>query len=280
MKKNQLNNTVAIENEVPVNQTTEPTSDVVNETTEPETIINPFANLDSSSAASSGTRKFDWTPQLQSISQKRANELVSRTQTDKTLADQATKMLEGNTSDLIDLINLAYDMDTIKADAEFLQLASTPELDGMLESQRSNRSKSKSKGLTKMAIILTYISSMYAELLIRETTGKPYQSNLTTELFVSDDRDAITRKIKSLQSKQSRLNKLAAYDTRAAAELADVKAEISRLNALRGTKVVSTTTVKSPEVSELREALAKLDVSSMDEAALKNFENIKQLLAM
>lgn len=278
MKKNQLNTTVetgAKTNEQLPTVTTEPTSEVVN-----ETVINPFANLDSSSTTTSGTRKFDWTPQLQTISQQRANELVSRTQTEKDLADQATKMLQGSTNDLIELINQAYTVKVIADDAEFLKAASSDELDGMLESQRSNRSKSKSKGLTKMAIILTYISSMYAELLIRETTGKPYQSNLTTELFVSDDRDAITRKIKSLQSKQSRLSKLAAYDTRAAAELADVKAEISRLNALRGTKVVSTTTVKSPEVSELREALAKLDVSSMDEAALKNFENIKQLLAM
>ena len=278
MKKNQQNTTVetgAKTNEQLPTVTTEPTSEVVN-----ETVINPFANLDSSSTTTSGTRKFDWTPQLQAISQQRANELVSRTQAEKDLADQATKMLQGSTNDLIELINQAYTVKVIADDAEFLKAASSDELDGMLESQRSNRSKSKSKGLTKMVTILSYIASMYAELLIRETTGKPYQSNLTTELFVSDDRDAITRKIKSLQSKQSRLNKLAAYDTRAAAELADVKAEISRLNALRGTKVVSTTTVKSPEVSELREALAKLDVSSMDEAALKNFENIKQLLAM
>lgn len=277
MKKNSTNQPVVNEENA---QTTNEAM-VSTSTVAAETVVNPFANLDSSSAASTGTRKFDYTPQLQAISQTRANELVSRTQTDKVLADQATRMLQGNTADLIELINLAYSPDDIKADAYFLNAASPEDLDGMLESRRSDRSKTKSKGLTKMSTILSYIAAMYAELLIRETTGKPYQSNLTTEQFSSDDRDAITRKIKSLQSKQSRLSKLAAYDTRAAADLADVKTEIVRLNELRGTKSVNTTTtVKSVEVDKLRDALATLDVSSMDEAALKNFENIKQLLAM
>lgn len=280
MKKNTTTNQPVVSEEN-VQATTPVEATVSTSTVAEETIVNPFANLDSSSAASTGTRKFDFTPQLQAISQQRANELVSRTQTDKALADQATKMLQGNTTDLIELINLAYTVKEISDDAAFLKAASADELDGMLESRRSDRSKTKAKGLTKMTTILSYIAAMYAELLIRENTGKPYQSNLTTELFVSDDKEAITKKIKSLQSKQSRLNKLAAYDVSAAAELADVKAEISRLNELRGTARVSTsTTVKSVEVDKLRTALADLDVSSMDEAALKNFENIKQLLAM
>jgi hypothetical protein len=136
--------------------------------------------------------------------------------------------------------------------ADILDGATEDELSRLLESRRSDRSKAKKAGLTTLDTIRRYISAWVAELVIREKSGKAYRAPSTSELgtFESTDRDEITKKIKSLQSKKCRLNQ--AMKTIMAAgidspelkkQLDDVDAEIQRLNAMRGTQP------KAPKVS-------------------------------
>ena len=144
------------------------------------------------------------------------------------------------------------------------------DLPKMLESQRSNRSKAKRTGLTAMPKVIDYVSSMVAELLIREKTGKAYNAAgtklATDHEALAADQDLLTRKINSLASKKSRLNKLAAYDDKAKAELAEVEAELQELRALRPTKTKKT--VKSVKLDDLKAGLAAGSISTEDLQAL------------
>lgn len=220
-------------------------------------------------------RTLSFTPVLNALANSRAVELVNIVNTRADLKDLATTMLTGqDPQDLVDLISKVFENDVIKADSACLDGASDDELDRMLESRRSDRSKTKAKNpASSMALCLKYIGSMYAELIIRAKTGKPYSSNLTTEYSDPSDKDAITRRIKSLQSKQSRLKALAKYDTKASDELNAVVNEIARLNGLRGVSTVRTTdVVKSENLDALRNALTLIDPESLDAESLAKYE--------
>ena len=114
---------------------------------------------------------------------------------------------------------------------------------------------------------------MYAELMIRVQLNAPYTgSNASGSDVDVSDLDAINSKIKSLQSKKCRLNKLAAYDETARAELAETEAEIERLSAYRPTTVNrAKVVIKSDQLKALRDELSKVDVSSLPEAEQARF---------
>lgn len=239
-------------------------------------VINPFAELQASTEANV-TRRLDFTPVLQDKARTRATELCKACTTED-LQVKANRMMDtGAPADLLDLIHSVYDDETIKADSAVLDGCPEDELDKMLESQRSNRSKSKRAGLrTKLTNTVAYISAMYAELLIREKTGKPYNAGSRQIEYdldaLKNDQDALKRKINSLASKKSRLTKLAEYDESAASELAEVEGQLAELRALRPTK--SHTAVKSVPVDVLKKALASLDKADMPEDVLELIEKI------
>lgn len=225
-----------------------------------EVTVNPFDNLTAVATTSSGTRKLAYTDQLQSTAKARAIELTKAC-TKPELADKANTMLTtGSVDILLDLIKSVFDESTIKQDAEFMQLATSDELSKMLESQRSNRSKTKRNGLTSMTNVLAFISAMYAELMIRSVTGKAYAASgnkLTDDRSeLASNSELLTKKVNSLASKKSRLTKLAVYDAKAKQELEAVEAELAELRALRPSK--STTTTKTKLADEVRAALASL----------------------
>lgn len=222
--------------------------------------------------------KLDYTPALISLSNSRAADLmirVSKTPDLHALANSAVD--NGDVDDLIKLINAVYNSEVIDVDAEVLDGCDDDQLARLLESRRSDRSKAKAKGLrSSSAVCMTYISSMYAELLVRVKTGKPYSGTSSSVKDLDEsDLKAVTARIKSLQSKQSRLNKLAQYDTDAADELKTVKAEIARLNALRpGTRVVTQTTIKDVNVDVIRNALKQVKLEDLDEEQVKQYEDL------
>ena len=223
------------------------------------------------------TRKLDYTPQLIALSNKRATELMISVSKNTELHELANNMVDnGNVQDLIDLIKAVYSDEDIKTDAEVLDGCDEQQLDRLLESRRSDRSKAKSKGLRQTySACVTYISAMYAELLIRQKTGKPYQSVTATEAVDTTDMDAIKRRIKSLQTKTCRLRKLASYDKAAADELADTEAEIARLNGFRpNTRTTGKSVIGGTDVAELREVLKSVDTSKLDAAELERFNEL------
>lgn len=163
-------------------------------------------------------------------------------------------------------------------DKALLDGATDDELSRLLESRRSDRSKAKKSGLTTLDNIRRYISAWIAELVIREASGKAYKAPSSGQLgdFESTDRDEITKKIKSLQSKKCRLNQ--AYRTVVAAgidspELAkqidEIEAEIKRLNEMRGTtpRVKSTDTVVTD--SQITAYLQSLSAEQLEELLKK-----------
>ena len=216
---------------------------------------------------SSESRKLDFTPILIGTSNTRATELMQTVSKTPELFELANTAIDGGQpQDLIDLINAVYDDETIKTDSKILDGADEDQLSRLLESRRSDRSKAKAKGpRSNITVCRTYISAMYAELLIREYWQKPYAGTNAVEVN-TNDMDAIVSRIRSLQSKKSRLKKLAEYDEDARNDLEEVEAEIDRLNELRpNSRTVTKTVVKDMPTEQLRAVLKAIDPSSLPE---------------
>lgn len=241
---------------------------------------NPFDNLTTTQGDSTQSRKLDLTPALITTANTRAVELRRIVSEKPELYPLANKMIQdGQVQDLIELIHAVFSEEVIQADAQILSGADDDQFSRLLESRRSDRSKAKSKGIsTNNAACMTYISAMYAELMIRSAWNKPYtgvnnSANIDLDAL-KDDRAALNRKVKSLQSKKCRLAKIAKYDASAQAELDAVEADIEKLNQFRGTTTSSKTVIKSADVDSVREALLIAKQTVTDESQLKQIDEL------
>ena len=194
--------------------------------------------------------------QLIAASNQRSKQLIEIVKTDKAIGAQLMDCLKSGTAPV--LFELLEDnfSDEIVEDSEFLSGATESQLDRLLESRRSDRSTTKRKGFKTLKAVMDYLAAGYAELVIRQASGKEYSATRGIELDGSED--AIKRRIASLRSKQSRNKKLALLDPTVAEELEEVKAEIERLQGLLG-KAPSSKQLKSDLMSELK----KLDLASL-----------------
>lgn len=231
------------------------------------TTTNPFEMLTAQpNDVATATRRLNHTVELNSRAAERATEAIKRASANPELHELANKMMAGDPADLLDLFEKTGIIANVEADAAVLDGADEDELKRLLESRRSDRSKCKKKGIgSSMLNCRNYVAAMYAELMVRQAMGKPYtgarggaELNLDA---LAGDQDAIVRKVKSLQSKKCRVKKLAEAGVAGASdELAEVEAEIERLNALRPmARVTTKSAVKSIKVDELREALSKIE---------------------
>ena len=251
-----------------------------------KTTTNPFEFINEGNENDTNSRKLELTPVLINTSNARAVELMRTVGQEAKFHDLANKMLdELEPTDLIELIEQVFGQEVIKADSKILEGADDEQLSRLLESRRSDRSKSKSKGpRLNVAVCQSYISAMYAELLVREYWNKPYVStSANIELDYDElakDQDALNKKIRSLQSKKCRLNKTAPFVESDANQLEEVLSEIDRLKSLRvGTERVSTKTIiKNASVDELRKALNLIDTETLDEDQQQKLENLMEQL--
>lgn len=141
------------------------------------------------------------------------------------------------------------------------------ELSRLLESRRSDRSKTKKKGLrTNVAVMLTYFAAVIAEMAIRAASGKEYVAQSAAATIdveaLALDQEALNKKIRSLQSKQSNLRRALKYipaDTDAPErdELKRVQAQIEELQSRR-TSTVKTVSTKVPSAEVLKKAIASM----------------------
>lgn len=236
--------------------------------TDNETIVNPFENLNATVGTSVTGRKLAFTDVLNSIAAERAGEAILATSQSQELFPLANAMMDsGDPSDLVKLFEATGVMEKVAGDAAALQGADEDDLKRMLESRRSDRSKSKKRGVrSSITVCKAYVAAFYAELVIRQAMNKPYtgRTGVGATVIDTEDLDAVKRRIKSLQSKKCRLSKLAkAGDAASQKELDETVAEIERLQAFR--PATSTTVVKSVKVDELREALSKLNADEVPE---------------
>ena len=205
-----------------------------------------------------------------------ALDAIKLASTDPEIGKLAAAVQSGDHEALVAFVDKAVEV----PDKSMLDGATEDELSRLLESRRSDRSKAKKAGLTTLDTIRRYISAWIAELVIRAAAGKAYKAP-STGFSVEDmdgaDRDTITRKIKSLQSKRCRLNQAYRAIVAAGAQNAGLKdqidqldAEIKKLNDLRGVqpKAVKTSNtvptndqltayLKSLSPEELQDMLAK-----------------------
>lgn len=243
------------------------------------TNANPFALENAVAENKAESRRLDFTPVLLDKANSRAQELMVNLSKEKPeLIDLSTRMLQDkNPADLVELLDQYFGAEQIQADSKILDGCDEEQLARLLESRRSDRSKAKAKNPASNAMVCkTYISAMYAELLIRIKTGKPYSGSTgTTSELDESDLNAVKRRIASLQSKKSRLGKVAKYDAEAQAEYEEVVAEIDRLNSLRPAyRTVTKTTVKAEDLDTIRQALAEVDTSKL------STEEAEKLLAL
>ena len=276
--------TALVETEAVSEELVQDTEPAVEETTSDTPVVNPFDFGVVTNETKSETRRLDYTPALIDFSNRRAQELMlNQVKTRPDLTASVQKVLKDlNPNDLADLLT-EYFGETIVSDAEVLDGCDDNQLGRLLESRRSDRSKAKTKYVKQpsMSTCKTYISAMYAELMIRVQTGKPYSGSTNGQPTDIDesDLDAIERRVKSLQSKKCRLKPLAEYDEQAKKDLADVEAEINRLNSFRPTtRTTAKVVVKDLSIDQIRAAMKDIspDELSEDEAA-RFYELLKKL---
>ena len=218
---------------------------------------------------SQGRNQIRFTAQLNAIADQRATEALRAASNDQELFEQANDVLDSG--DAIKLFNFLDKTvgHNIETDAKLLDGATEKEFDSMLESRRSDRSKTKKKGLrSSMDIATKYLATGYAEQLVRLAWNKPYDATSSSSELDTADVDAINRKIKSLQSKKSRLTKLVELGDEAAQnEYNQVVEEIDRLASFRPTTRTSSKTVikDAIDANMLRHALTAVDTSKLTE---------------
>lgn len=226
-------------------------------------VNNPFEQLETTTT-SPKARTIAVTPQLNGIAQTRAVEFIKL---GSTFPERANKVVAGDTAELHALLVENFESQ-IDADSQILKGLDDDVLDRLLESRRSDRSKARSK-TNQMDGLLKFVSAMYAELMIRNITGKPF-SGSSSDVLDEADNDAVSRKIKSLQSKACRLRKTAPFVPDDQVELDLVQNEIDRLNSIRG---VTTTKLKEKiDIGAIKQALESLPDDQMT-------EQMKELLA-
>lgn len=230
---------------------------------------------------SNGRNQIRFTAQLNAVADQRAQEALRAASQDQKLFDMANAAFDsGDAAQLFNFLETTVG-NNIATDAEMLDGATEKEFDSMLESRRSDRSKTKKKGLkSSAAVALKYLSCGYAEMLVRTAWNKPYDATQSTIDVDTEDLDAINRKIKSLQSKKSRLNKLVELGDEVAHQQYDeVVSEIDRLQQFRpSTRSTVKAVIKDVDTDTLRTALSNVDTSMLDdETASKLAELMKKL---
>lgn len=217
--------------------------------------------------ASTGNRSIPLAAELNADALARTDAFLKKLPQNKDVAAEIRTALDsGDYQQMVDCIN--------KIDADItcdkIKDASENELKRMLESRRSDRCKAKATGLKDMTQIRRYIAATIAEMMLRKQMNFEYKANTGTTLDADElakDQDALNRKIRSLQSKQSILKNKSTFapaDWDGWKQLDEVKQQIAELQARRisthttGTKTVSMTAVKTALASMSEEQIQEL----------------------
>lgn len=233
-------------------------------------------NFTGTSAQAVTGRTIPGSQELISACNELALDAIKLASTDPEIGKLAAAVQTGDHEALVAFVDKAVEV----PDKSMLDGATEDELSRLLESRRSDRSKAKKAGLTTLDTIRRYISAWIAELVIRAASGKAYKAP-STGFSVEDmdgaDRDTITKKIKSLQSKRCRLNQAYRAIVAAGAQNAELKnqidqldVEIKKLNDLRGVQpkaVKATNTV--PTNDQLAEYLKSLSPEELQDMLAK-----------
>ena len=236
------------------------------------------ASLFQTVASSTAGRSIPGAIELQQFSQTIANEIfanISKSTDAELIASIQPILASGDYASTCELIGKFYDDTKIADKTGFLKSCSSTELDRLLESRRSDRSKVRKAGLAQN--FPRFLADVVAEKAIRLTSGKQYnQSGAGTTAIdveaLAADQVALNKKIRSLQSRISVLRSKLQYapaDHPGHADIARLQEQVRELQAHR----VSTTSHKTVAVTDKRSLAEAVANMSDDERA----ELLKQL---
>lgn len=235
-----------------------------------------------------GSRGLAGTAQLTSIASSIAAEIIGTMNADieNYVDDIKASQVDNNAMDA--LIERVRPLST--DDAEFLADIDEATIDGMLKSQQSKRSRSKSKAMT-MDNYRSLMIAAIAERLIRLVTGKEKHATgnrrasgsveYTIEELeqLSIDQEALRKEIRNVQSKKSIMKSKAGFseDDERWITLCKVEQQLKDMRVTtRGSQVVEVDTTKEA-LSELMEGVDLHNMKAADSKAL--LEKIAALTA-
>ena len=168
------------------------------------------------------------------------------------------------------LIGEVFDLST--ADVSFLTTETEENLEKMLRSQQSKRSRSKGKVMT-MDNYKSMMVGAVAENLLRVAAGKPKGATgtySTDAALLSDEKIAalandtenLKKAIRNVQSKKSIYKSKANFDENSE-RWQQLLAEEEKLKSIRGNSTTRTVTVVDPRAEEIKKALGDVDIEKM-----------------
>lgn len=241
-----------------------------------------------------GANQLEKTAQLTSVSTDIAGTILTRVNAD---LEKYQELVAGSQTshDIMDkLITESYDLTTV--DIDFLITESDGNLEKMLRSQQSKRSRSKSKAMT-MDNYKSMLTAAVAENLLRAAANKPKSAGGGTSRIsdvtyseeelqtLAADQEALKKAIRNVQSKKSIMKSKADFDETSDRWQQLLVAE-EQLKSVR-TGGVQTITVVDPQAQKavettqkVEEMLATAEVDSLKAADAKEMlKAIKEMLA-
>lgn len=247
------------------------------------TINTLFAN--ENKEATTNARLLNGTAELTNIASRLASEAIKQMDADM---ENYRDRLQASTKDMSELDKLIDELVEIPTDeADFLHDLSDETIEGMLKSQQSKRSRTKSKTMT-LDNYHTLMTAAIAEHIIREVCDKPKQHGgakragkvdyTPAELEALEaDQEALKKEIRNIQSKKSIMKSKEGFDESDERYLALLKAE----QMLKDLRVGGHTTVVEIDTTKnaLTELLGEVSVDDLKAADAKELLNtIKEML--
>ncbi len=237
-------------------------------------------------ATTNAHRGLPGTMELTNIATAAAHRIVNAMEADIEIYRPRIQSSATNTRELDAILDelLEYNVD----DDSILYNLDDEQVEGMLKSQQSKRSRSKSKAMT-LDNYVTLLTAAIAERILREIYNKPKSAggfqraagsvDYTIEQLeaLGNDQEALRREIRNIQSKKSIMKSKADFDEADPRWHALLKAE-QQLKDLR----VGGRTATVVEVDKTRDALGELlagkDISKMKSA--EAHELLERIAAM
>lgn len=259
-------------------------------TTNNEVTATALFETEGQATFNSGANQLGMTAQLTRLSTDIANQVVLVVTAEADYAnDVVASQQDHNRMDA--LINQVQPL--VDIDVEFLKSIDGDELDKMIRSQQSKRSRAKSKAMT-LDNYRTMMTGAVAEGLLRIAGGKPkgtvgggsYAGSVTytgDELrALAEDPESLTRAIRNVQSKKSIAKSKADFSVdserwqlllTAEEQLREVRSELSGMSSAKAQQAI-----ESNEKAE--ELLAAVDLDKMSAKDAKEMlANVKEMLA-
>ncbi|MNH10161.1 hypothetical protein D3C79_696310 [compost metagenome] len=263
------------------------------EDTVDEEVVSPLSQLfvaAGTATVSNRGNQLSATADLTFMSEQLTNDITKEVLSRPDLNDMAAKSIDDNDAldALIQTISPLDDVETL-----FLKEVSEDDLDKMLRSQQSKRSRAKSKEPRTLESYKTMMTAAIAEMLIRKQMGKPkgssggnFDGSDFTDAEIEEfknDADKLSKAIRNVQSKKSIAKNKSGFD-----ETGDHWQHLLRqeafLKALRDnskpviTKEIEEELDAKKQAQEMLQAVESTDDLSGDDAK-SMLEKLKNILA-